>query len=731
MTETVEKPITKTLRISLSAKILLGMGLGICTGIFFGEATQPISVIGQVFIQLLQMSVLPFLMVSLMSGLGNLTFQEAISLGKKAGGILLILWGIALTVVAALPLTFPKWKSAMFFSPSLVEEPQPVDFLQLYIPANPFYSLANSIVPAVVLFSIVVGIALIGIDKKQPMLDVLSVIMKAMARVTGFVMNLAPLGVFAIAASAAGTLNFEELGRLQVYLLSQMVAAVFLSFWVLPGLVANLTPLPYGKVLRAVRGALVTAFATGNSMIILPLLTESGRKLLEEAELADEDTTSAMEVIVPTSYTFPSSGLLLSLAFVPFAGWFAGSALSLQQYPAFLVSGMASFFGGTMVGLPFLLDLFRIPADMFQLFVTVDVFTGRLGTMTAAMHMWVLGLLGSCAMAGKLRVHWSRLAGYLTICVVAGVLLIGGTRLFFTYAISPEYTKYQAFVDMALRYEPAKNTFRVLAPDEKTTGVSEGTDLEGIRRRGVLRVGFFRDSLPFAFRNDAGDLVGFDIEMAHLLAKALSVNVEFIQLPDRGKIEEYLTGNTCDIVMSGSALRPEMTEHVIWSEGYMDATVAFVVKDRDREIFNSWEKIRRQPDLKIGITAYSKYYQSVAKNFLPQAELVPLKSPREFFTDSTGEIDAILYLAEAGSAWTLIYPAYTVAVPLPHPIKLPIVYSMPKNHRNFADFVNAWLKLKKRDGTLDTIFEHWILGRGAEKKVPRWSIIRDVLHWVE
>jgi Na+/H+-dicarboxylate symporter len=82
---TMPNPAMENPRLSLYAKILLGMGLGIWTGIFFGEATQSISVIGQIFIQLLQMSILPFLMVSLISGLGNLTFQEAISLGKKAG----------------------------------------------------------------------------------------------------------------------------------------------------------------------------------------------------------------------------------------------------------------------------------------------------------------------------------------------------------------------------------------------------------------------------------------------------------------------------------------------------------------------------------------------------------------------------------------------------------------------------------------------------------------------
>ncbi|MCA9500018.1 MAG: cation:dicarboxylase symporter family transporter [Nitrospira sp.] len=727
----MEQSLSKTPRLSLSAKILFGMGLGIITGFFFGEETEPIGIVGQAFVQLLQMAILPFLMVSLMNGLGSLTYEEAISMGKKAGGILVLLWVIALTVVAVLPLTFPQWPSAMFFSPSLAEETQPLDFLQLYIPSNPFFSLANSIVPAVVLFSIMVGIALIGIEKKQPMLDLLSVIMKVMARVTDFVMKLAPVGVFAIAASAAGTLNFEELGRLQIFLIAQVVAAVFLTFWVLPALVANLTPLPYMKILRSVRSALVTAFATGNSMIILPLLTEGGRRLLEDAELADEETTSAIEVIVPTSYTFPSSGLLLSLTFVPFAGWFAGSTLSPAHYPGFLVSGLASFFGGTMIGIPFLLDLFRIPADMFQLFVTVDVFTGRLGTMTAAMHMWVLGLLGSCAMAGKLRVQWGKLAGYLTVCFLLGGVLLGGTRLFFTYAIDPEYTKYQAFVEMALRFEPAETRIRDMPPDGKTLASSENTDLEAIRRRGVLRVGFFKDSLPFAFRNQIGELVGFDIEMAHLLANDLRVNVEFVRLPDRGKIVEYLNGNVCDIVMSGSALRPGMTEQVIFSDGYMDSTVAFVVKDHDKEVFSAWENVRKLGDLKIGVSAYSRYYQGIAQGLLPQATLIPVNSPREFFKDNGKNFDALLYVAEAGSAWTLIYPAYTVAVPLPHPIKIPLVYSMPKSHRNFADFVNAWLRLKKRDGTLDTVFEHWILGRGAKKKTPRWSVVRDVLHWID
>jgi hypothetical protein len=47
------------------------------------------------------------------------------------------------------------------------------------------------------------------------------------------------------------------------------------------------------------------------------------------------------------------------------------------------------------------------------------------------------------------------------------------------------------------------------------------------------------------------------------------------------------------------------------------------------------------------------------------------------------------------------------------------------------DFINNWIELKKKDGTINKIKDHWILGRGAEKKEPRWSVIRNVFHWVE
>ena len=43
----------------------------------------------------------------------------------------------------------------------------------------------------------------------------------------------------------------------------------------------------------------------------------------------------------------------------------------------------------------------------------------------------------------------------------------------------------------------------------------------------------------------------------------------------------------------------------------------------------------------------------------------------------------------------------------------------------------VWIELKKRDRTIDNLFDHWILGQATESSGQRWSIIRDVLGWVE
>jgi hypothetical protein len=77
--------------------------------------------------------------------------------------------------------------------------------------------------------------------------------------------------------------------------------------------------------------------------------------------------------------------------------------------PTFIVAGLTSFFGHANVAIPLLLDLFRIPADTFQLYLALNIIVGRLASLLTVMNNLALTVLGACAVAGLLTVRWGRL----------------------------------------------------------------------------------------------------------------------------------------------------------------------------------------------------------------------------------------------------------------------------------------------------------------------------------
>ena len=114
-----------------------------------------------------------------------------------------------------------------------------------------------------------------------------------------------------------------------------------------------------------------------------------------------------------------------------------------------------------------------------------------------------------------------------------------------------------------------------------------------------------------------------------------------------------------------------------------------------------------------------------------EAEFISIESIEHFFNDQQDNYDAILSTAQRGAAWSMIYPDYTVALPQSELIKIPLAYPISYRHSDFAKFINTWVKLKKMDGTIDSLYDYWVLGKDTMPAKPRWSIIRDVLHWVD
>ena len=722
--------ITQRPRLGLSTQVVLGLALGLVVGVGVGDKAAWLQGLGKAFILLLQMTVLPYITLSLITGLGRLSYQDVTTLALKVGALLLGSWMLAFAAILLMPLAFPPWEDASFFSTSLVEPPVEMQWLTLFIPSNPFHALANNVVPAVVLFSMAVGMALIGMEEKQGLLKDLALLTQAMIRVTNFVSRLTPLGVFAIVASTAGTMSIEEVGRVQVYVIMYMALALFLTFWVLPAVILSALPVTYKAVVGQTSDVLITAFATGSALIVLPLLVERSKALLRQSRLSTDDTDAAVEVIIPAFTSFPKMGTLLPMSFVLFAGWFAGAPIPAGHYPMFLGSGLMSFFGDVKVAIPLLLDLLHIPADLFQLYLACSVVTGHFTTMLTTMNNLLLTLLGACAVGGRLTIRWGRGMRNAVLTVVLTTALIGGARAVFHSTFDNAYHKDTILAGMQLLRHAGPVTVHRTPPLPTAPSDPQVSHLTRIRDRQALLVCYLPDGLPFTYFNAAGQLVGFNVEMAHLLARDLGVALELVPLAGVAQMTEQLQTAYCDIVMAAVAITPERAQTMAFSTSYMDQTLAFLVKDHRRQEFSSRDALRRLKAPRLGVPNVP-YYMNKVREYLPQATLVVLPSIRAFFETHGEDLDAFVFSAEAGSAWTLLYPAYSVAIPQPDVLAVPLAYPMAQGDPELVSFINAWIELKKKDKTIAALYDYWILGKNAVPKQPHWSVLRNVLHWVQ
>ena len=83
------------------------------------------------------------------------------------------------------------------------------------------------------------------------------------------------------------------------------------------------------------------------------------------------------------------------------------------------------------------------------------------------------------------------------------------------------------------------------------------------------------------------------------------------------------------------------------------------------------------------------------------------------FVATDPPLDAFVLTAERGSAYTLLHPEYSVVVPKPQPLKVPLAYVIAGRDEALAAVVDTWIDLKRKDGTIDELFAHWIQGRDA------------------
>ena len=393
------------------------------TGLFLGERAAFLECPAKAFVQLLQVTVMPYLVTSLISGIASGSSGQARRLFTRAGVIVLVLWALSLALVFVVPLALPPSMGGAFYSTATVSSQERIDWIELYIPSNPFRSLSNNLVPAVVVFSALLGIALIGLRDKDRVLGPLRLIGDTLGRAGSTLVALTPIGIFAIARPGG---RHAAAGRVRA--IAGISARVDRPPRALHALDSS------GADVRADRDPIQAdrhadlgspdhgvrhreslhrpAADPGAKQTAARRAASRRRGFCRSRRRAGADLLRISERRqAPEHRVHPICRLV---------HW---RSLAVSQFPSLATAGILSNFGSLNVAIPFLLDLVRLPADLFNLFVISSVVTGRFGSAAAVMSTYVFAVLGAFLMTGRRNIDKRRVLTFASVTVVsAGVL---------------------------------------------------------------------------------------------------------------------------------------------------------------------------------------------------------------------------------------------------------------------------------------------------------------------
>ena len=317
---------------ALWKRILLALVFGVIVGMIWGPGASSISWLGELFVRLIRMVVVPLVFVTLVSGVVAMGDPAKLgSLGAKTLAIYMLTTLAAITIglffAAVLQPGVGVDLSAA--APSAVQEAIPLsERLLSIVPPNPIAALAEGNILAIIFFALLVGVSVLTIgDKGKPVAELMDSSSEMMLRITHWVMEVAPFGVFALIAAVAGTQGVAALLDVLTLALAVVLACV-VHVVVVHGVgiikfSLGLSPLNF---FRGARDAMLVAFSTSSSSATLPVSMS-----VAEENLGIKPVVAS--TVLPLGATINMDGTALYVGIVSvFAAQAFGIDLSLADY---------------------------------------------------------------------------------------------------------------------------------------------------------------------------------------------------------------------------------------------------------------------------------------------------------------------------------------------------------------------------------------------------------------
>lgn len=375
-------------RMSLSARILVGMAIGAFIGILinqFGSNVQWIDdyitnglfhVMGKIFIASLQMLVVPLVLVSLICGVSSL--QDSSKLGRmglKTVGLYLFTTAIAVTIALVSAVLIGPGIGANFPAVDFVakEAPPLVDTIINLVPKNPVSAMAEGKMLQIIVFAVLLGLAITQAGEKgQKIADFFQNMNEVIMKMVTIIMAIAPYGVFALIARLMATLGIESILPLAKYFFLLIVVLLFhgsVTYTLLLKFMAKLDPITFLKKMRAVQ---LFAFSTASSGATIPVSMETATK-----RLGVNNSTASFTVPLGATINMDGTAMMQGVATV-FIAQVYQIDLSFAQYLMIILTavlasiGTAAVPGIGLITLTMVLTQVGLPIQGIALIIGVD-----------------------------------------------------------------------------------------------------------------------------------------------------------------------------------------------------------------------------------------------------------------------------------------------------------------------------------------------------------------------
>lgn len=373
----------------LSNRILGAMALGLVVGIALNftlvdnETFKSVmldgvlATIGEIFVRFLSMLVVPLVFVSLITGVSALSDPKKLGrVGGKAVSLYLFTTGLAVTLALVAAVIVQPGLGA---SPEILVEreiaAQPSFFQVLIdmVPRNPVQAMAEGDMLPIIVFAVLIGlsIALAG-DSGNRIGQFFNDFNTVVMRLVGFVMLMAPYGVFALIAVLAATTGWSTfMGVLKYVILVIVILIVHatISYSLILKLFSGLSPLTFFSKMR---GVMAFAFSTASSAATIPVTLKTVQQ-----QLGVNNRVSSFTVPLGATINMDGTAIMQGIA-AGFIAQYYGVDLTLSQYLMVVVMviiasiGAAGVPGVGLVLLAGVLAQVGLPAEGIALILGVD-----------------------------------------------------------------------------------------------------------------------------------------------------------------------------------------------------------------------------------------------------------------------------------------------------------------------------------------------------------------------